>query len=1045
MPSIEGAFVVRKPAQFLLCLIAMLPVSAMALGLGSIKLNSALNQPLDAEIELISATTAELDSLSISLASADAFASYGLDRPGYLLGMQFRIVRDGSGGAIVRVSTADPVREPFVTFLLEADWSRGRLLREYTVLLDPPVFMTEQATPATRPAAPAVTQPSTGAVTRVPAAEPSPPPPSAQPPVRSAPRSDALSVRYGPVRRNETLWTIASRLRPERSISINQMMIALFRENPEAFMGNINRLRQGAVLRVPSTSDIYALSTDAAFAEVRRQNAAWRASRPAQPAARPAADTAATARAGQTGQGGRLRLVPPGDAAREQAGRDERARDAAADSELAGNAALTARIRSLEGELENARRLIDVKESELAALQSRLESLEARLADQEATAEAVVDEQPDVEAVVDDTAAEVVEPPVAEVTEPVTAEPEPAEAVTPPPVVVSPPVESKGLISRVVDVLAGAWIWILGILGIGLLGVFGWMMRRRASDEDYAESWETGEWKAPEAEAAPAVPASEPDTESQPAPQFDRDESFVVVEAEDTIAEEALKPDAEAEPDEFAAALGDAFEDTGTFTPGELEVEKAEQVETLAGDDEAEYPFEDTMIGHDALKLDESDPVAEADFHMAYGLYDQAAALVERAAEKEPERRDLKMKLLEIFFVWGNKERFLEEAQGFKSDVGDAGAGDWEKVVIMGKQLCPDEDIFVSTESTGVFDAPDLEFSLDDDEAGTVTDLDVLGDADSTDDAGLDALKEQVENQLEPSEETLDLGSTHLDMDLGFDSDAETELEGTDLSAALPEGDSPEVSAAGGLDEDLEIDLDFQFEDVSDEEPTAVMEDVSEEDVAGALQDDDETRVEDLSGAGTATGSDETLLAESADFDPFGAGDDMTVETPQAESDDHGATMQMPKVDLDEIDISDATAQMQAMDEDATRQIESAPADLAGDETVQISREDFAGDDDATARVEFGDMEGDMTTQLPAAGANGEDLDDEEEESTQKLQALDLPEGEQLDEVGTKLDLARAFVDMGDPDGARNILHEVLDEGNDSQKQEAQSLLDNLG
>ncbi|NNF51691.1 MAG: hypothetical protein HKN59_04560 [Gammaproteobacteria bacterium] len=1077
----------RKPASFVLFLALLSPVVATALGLGNIKLNSALNQPLDAEIELVSASPAELDTLGITLASADAFASYGLDRPAYLLGMRFRVVRDGSGGATVKVTTDQPVREPFVTFLVEADWARGRLLREYTVLLDPPVFMREEPAAATPRATPAATQPASGGVTRQPAAPPAvettPAAPPTPPSGRASPGSiEGMSTRYGPIRRAETLWTIASRLKPDQSVSVNQMMIALFRENPQAFLGNINLLRQGAVLRVPSRADIYALSASEAFAEVRSQNAAWRGAKPAA-ATRPstAAASGAGSSAAGTGASGRLRLVPPGDAAREQASARQTGQDAPTDSELAGNRALSERIQSLESELDNARRLIDVKDSELSSLQARLEALEERLAEEGSAAavdgemapadaadvaadESVTVPGSDVEqAVADETADET----VAEVEEPV------GVVVTPPAV---QPVESTGFFARIFDFLSGAWLWILGLLAVGLAGAFFFLMRGRSADDGYADSWETGEWNASEgAAAAAAAPAAEPEasTETQPAPDFGRDESFVVVEAEDTITEEALKPpQPEPEVDDFAAALGDAFEDTGTFTPGELEVEKAQQVEA-ADDDAADYPFEDTMIGHDALKLDESDPVAEADFHMAYGLYDQAAALVERAVEKNPENRELKMKLMEIFFVWGNKDRFLEEAEAFKSSVGDAGAGDWEKVAIMGKQLIPDNDLFVNTEATGVFSAPDLEFDMgDEDGSATATDLDFLGGGDddvldigAADEGGEDltALKEKIEGQAEPSEETLDLGSSHVGLDLDLETAGDENNESTAVNESIPDDDSgtDQVAtvAGGGLDEDLEIDLDFQFEDVSDDEPTAVLEDVDEQEIADMLADSDsdsdsgdgdQTRIQE---APPVEDDDATRVTDTSDFDPFADDGDMTVETPAGGAEDHGATMQMARIDVDE-DVSALLDDESGGDEDATRQIKKVDQTFGGDETVQISRSDAMGDDDGTAQINLGDANSDLTTQLPSAGANGQDLaaddfddddDDEDVEATQKLQALEMPDSNEMDEVGTKLDLARAFVDMGDPEGARNILHEVLDEGNDSQREEAKNMLDNLG
>ena len=128
-----------------------------ALGLGEIRLHSALNQPFDAEIELISPTADELAALKVGLASPDLYQRYGIDRPQYLSNFTFSVRRSGDGRASIKVSSSRSVTEPFVTILVEASWARGRLLREYTVLLDPPVFMPSQ------PEAPApVTTPQAG-------------------------------------------------------------------------------------------------------------------------------------------------------------------------------------------------------------------------------------------------------------------------------------------------------------------------------------------------------------------------------------------------------------------------------------------------------------------------------------------------------------------------------------------------------------------------------------------------------------------------------------------------------------------------------------------------------------------------------------------------------------------------------------------------------------------------------------------------------------------------------------------------------------------
>ena len=154
----------RHLPRLLLLLGALLsPVTLFALGLGEIRLRSALNQPFDAEIELISPTADELAGLKVGLASPELYSRYGIDRPLYLSSFTFSVQRNRDGRAAIKVSSNRSVTEPFVTILVEASWARGRLLREYTVLLDPPVFMPSQ--PEAQAQAP-VTTPQTGTQTQ---------------------------------------------------------------------------------------------------------------------------------------------------------------------------------------------------------------------------------------------------------------------------------------------------------------------------------------------------------------------------------------------------------------------------------------------------------------------------------------------------------------------------------------------------------------------------------------------------------------------------------------------------------------------------------------------------------------------------------------------------------------------------------------------------------------------------------------------------------------------------------------------------------------
>ncbi|MGI9309250.1 MAG: type IV pilus assembly protein FimV, partial [Gammaproteobacteria bacterium] len=301
----------------------LLPVSGFALSLGDIRLDSALNQPFAAEIPLTIEDTATAAEVEVALASVETFDRYGLDRPAFLSDFSFAIQADSAGKGTISVSSTQPVAEPFVTLLLEIQWPAGRLLREYTVLLDPPVFDSSpvptqvtptQVDPVAPPAAaeeqpdstsrtPLVydfkTQPEEEAPTEL-VAEPEPAAevvaveavpeeveqPAEQPVTQSTATSSAPAVQqiqqgenFGPVQRNETLWGIARNMRDNSGVPIdlNQLMLALYRANPEAFAGNINILKEGAILRMPSTDDLATYTRGEAASEVSRQHEAWRA------------------------------------------------------------------------------------------------------------------------------------------------------------------------------------------------------------------------------------------------------------------------------------------------------------------------------------------------------------------------------------------------------------------------------------------------------------------------------------------------------------------------------------------------------------------------------------------------------------------------------------------------------------------------------------------------------------------------------------------------------------------------------------------------
>src|SRR5262245_30274719 len=318
-------------ARGLLALL-LLPGISHALGLGDVRLNSPLNAPLDAEIELVNATPEDLATLDAKLASKDTFARYGLDWPPFMASITVTRDRGANGGQVLRIKSTETVTEPFLTLLIEATWARGRLVREYTVLLDPPVFAPNSVAPTPVVTPSAVQSPSSGQISR----------PAPQEAPSAAPAYAGGGDSYE-VRRGDSLSAIARRLSAGSGADTSQLMVSIYRGNPGAFEGDMNRLRAGAVLRIPSGDEVAAVSPAEARDEVRRSVGSYASSAGA-------------------GASGRLRLVPPSESASAGAGAD----NSAEVSQLQG------RVRELEGQLTESKRLLELRNTELADLQAKL-------------------------------------------------------------------------------------------------------------------------------------------------------------------------------------------------------------------------------------------------------------------------------------------------------------------------------------------------------------------------------------------------------------------------------------------------------------------------------------------------------------------------------------------------------------------------------------------------------------------------------------------------------------------------------------------------
>lgn len=398
----------KRPLQLSLAIaLAISGIDAMALGLGSIQVKSRLNQPLEAEIPVIQSNPGEAEGLIVQLASAEDFERVGLDRArSTAVPLEFKLVRNAQGQTVIRVTTVDAVRDPFVDFLIEANWTNGRLLREYTVLLDPPVMAAALKGSTTVAASP---EPERAPVEPLPAATPKPapktsaaPPPVARAPAAPpAPRPATAEGDYA-VQKGDTLSGIARQVRPGGDVSVDQTMLAIFKANPSAFYkDNINALKSGAILRIPDADSIRAVgSLREAAEQVRGQVEDWRgvAGSPTR-IARTSGDAQAPASAASTGtrptDDSRLAIVPPSVGKDSLAASDRVGASSAAggngDTRLKNELSRTqealasreqetgelkSRVRELEDLKNKNDRLLSLKDSEIAELQQRLKALQ---------------------------------------------------------------------------------------------------------------------------------------------------------------------------------------------------------------------------------------------------------------------------------------------------------------------------------------------------------------------------------------------------------------------------------------------------------------------------------------------------------------------------------------------------------------------------------------------------------------------------------------------------------------------------------------------
>jgi pilus assembly protein FimV len=690
----------RMLARFIGVASALFAAQALAFGLGDISVQSKLNQRFSATIPVLGATPNQLDNLVVKLAGAEDFNRAGIDRADYLSSLKFE-VQTSAGGARVVVTSDQLAREPFLNFIVEADTADGKMLHEYTVLLDPPLVA---QTPAPEAAAPA--QIPTQTYTPPPAASAAPAPmesaPIEQVPPPSAPVAQAAPARkgrshapapapapmaaepietagtggstYGPTAPHETLWSIATKLRPGPQVSMDQVLLALYRANPSAFdHGSFNGLIKGRTLQVPSLADMQ--GTSPAEAKVAVDN--WRrGSRPggtttARAAVKKNSPEPAETALGSTAASEQPAAAPP--APKPAAPPPVAAVTPPPPPKPAPVAAPTPPPAKPSAPPPVAPAPAAVTPAPAPTTPAAQQSPAANSAPANAAGATPAAPSP---AAAPTPAPAAANPPAA---------PAPVAATPPPPkkVVIPTPPPAPGLFED-----STTQMGLLGVLVL-LIGGAAWYIFRRRSAPPMPDF--TAKAPPPKITLGPLKPKAPAVPPPLPPKPMKLGDTTAVPDEHPALSPEALSPSPVLPPQ---APLPTAASDEAAQLKAkadELNLDRSIPPQPPGKGDldfDLTSQFEAQTV---SVNVDPTDPLSEADFHLAYGLYDEAASLLKQAVQKEPQRKDLRLKLAETYFAAGKPVDFQETAESLHGELAPA---EWQKVAIMGRQLCPDAALF---------------------------------------------------------------------------------------------------------------------------------------------------------------------------------------------------------------------------------------------------------------------------------------------------------------------------------------------------------------
>jgi pilus assembly protein FimV len=1010
---------------------------AQALGLGEIELQSWLNEPLDAEISLRESRGVDPGDVFVNVAPEAAYQRIGIDRHQFLSRLRFEVVTASDGSLVVNVSSREPLREPYLNFLLELTWPNGRLMREYSVLVDPPVYAEDSgvqeqvSAPSAAPASPRQAAPRSQESVR-----------------RQAQAESSLARGYqadtfGPTGPSDTLWTIAQRVRPDNSVSMQQVMLALQDQNPNAFMGgNINRLKRGEVLRVPTMEQIRSRSQAEANRVVAQQNEAFQsrtvdATRTAEAESAPAPTQAGAA-------GDELRLLVADGESRDvteggSAGGDgdlpggSDVGSAVAMEELEAtrreNEELNSRLSDLQDQVATLQRLLELKNSQLADLQG-MTAEEAAAADELAISEG---EQPAEELVQEDGADDAA-----------VADLEPSDDMS----------VAAGDEQAVMDDA----------------------VEERADDEtarvEAAQSADEAAAREEDETEVAAAPAADQPREQprQPAPVAPpaAEKGFPgnVIQA---ISNNPM----------YQIALGGGLVLLLLLlllvARRNANREKAFYDQLNSEDGSEGDSFDLSLEEESGDQQEGADALAEAETYIAYGRHDQAAQVLETAISREPSRTDLRLKLLGVYADGQDRESFekqfgeiealddeaaieqaaalrerLEEAEAtpsidelesqlrsdsFSTAVAGENGADKDSELDMTGELPSDEEWQLSDDlKADEFEAseePELENEFGELESDVEKETDDSDDLIEYDLSNLDSSDQDGTDDLESKEET-DFSSLEMELDDTGPAKSEEEDLSFDFESALEDEKAVETTEQPAAEAEKEDDLDFGLEEESDKSEPVIETETAEDELSGDVDALDESFLDELDAeldkVAGEEGEPEGLDLDESTLDDLEldvSDEDLALMEEFSESDQPAGPEQETTSLDEELGLEDAfSSDESAVSEPQGEQQESEPeateqeTDSVGDELVPLASESLDGKPEQNSALDI------------------------DEESLGEDDDFDFLAG--TDEAATKLDLARAYIEMGDSDGARDILEEVALEGNDEQKAEAQELLKNL-